>query len=1207
MDETAFVAFMRSLIYAEAQRVGIPSPNIHVSSATHSPDAGIDGRVEGFGVRVQAGKDYVPSWFPPGPSVWQFKSGRNTRPSDLVTEIRKQGVQDALQQGAYYCVAIAQELSDRQKNERVSKLSQELARRGYDPTHLKLFDASQLAQWASDYPAILTAHFNRLIGNGLNYTKWREEPSHRHKFIQDEKRNIAIQTIRQFVETKEGVPYFHIIGKRGVGKTRLVLEALDAEGVREVLIYFPSPEDIPEGFWGWLVHYSTYCIVVVDECDYDTARKIRSHASRSCNQTRVITIGEGRPLLQFHGTGITVEELDTNHIEQAIKEFAPTLTHDQVRWIARLTRGYVRLAISTAELIAKRPDLSLTNLTQSYEVNNLIEALLPEPKERKVMQALSLVKYCGIEEEVAQQGKRLAQFFEVPWTDFLQTVQNLVERGLVQKKGRYRYITPDLLAGWLAAQVWKAAREECRKLAEDIAQSDQELARSFYLRLKDLADVPELDEVIRGVLSPAGFFRGIDDIDDKWNSEVFRILALGNRQAAVAALERIIANCTFDSLQKFREGRRNIVWTLEYTKWFGDTFHASARLLLALAEAENEQWANNATNIWTELFSIAGAGTAVPAKERMVLIQEALNTSSVKRRVLAVRALAAVLHPPVGRLSGDEEQGAVPVPADWRPRTVGEVQEVLLYALTLLDQALNDNERAVADEALVVLCNSARWVVQVGLADEVIMRFSSRTTRGNKERIKIRDSVDTVLEFESEKLTQKQRRELETVYCNIVGGNFADRLRRWTGEWSFADTNREWKEGIKKPADEAAELAEEAFANPDLLRANLEWLHSDEARSVGYFGKRLGEIDHEREWFPELLQYVEQGKSPILLASYLLGRHAAGDIEWCENLLDDWAQGEKRFSEMVFEITWRLPTSPRGAERMIMLVERGWLSSERLVHLHATDWCELTDGLAFQRLANSLLKNTTQASVQGALALIQRRLEFHPEEKESLTPIALRAVQQTSQVELQVMTEYYWYKLAEHFVDSHPLEIAGSILSLFSKENYFFADSYITDIFKRVLRKSPRNVWQITGDALIRNTSSSYRLLLWLQTWITDEVDPTILMQWAEQHGKEGASLLAELTLVSKAPLNEVAKQLLIHYGDDEGISGTLYGRFLSGMWVGSEVGYLLGKKEIAQRWLSDQEPAVRKWAKQVVEWLEEEIKRAKRSEEERGLQYGVF
>jgi hypothetical protein len=132
----------------------------------------------------------------------------------------------------------------------------------------------------------------------------------------------------------------------------------------------------------------------------------------------------------------------------------------------------------------------------------------------------------------------------------------------------------------------------------------------------------------------------MEDLDDEVRSEIAGLLVEANPQAGLSALQRILEHLPRDQLLELKAGRRHIVWALEKLAWLPETFVGAARLLLSLAEAENEEWGNNATGIWIGLFGTHLGATAVPALERHKLVEEALESSSRERQLLAVDAIA---------------------------------------------------------------------------------------------------------------------------------------------------------------------------------------------------------------------------------------------------------------------------------------------------------------------------------------------------------------------------------------------------------------------------------------------------------------------------------------------------------------------------------------------------------------------------------------
>ena len=64
--------------------------------------------------------------------------------------------------------------------------------------------------------------------------------------------------------------------------------------------------------------------------------------------------------------------------------------------------------------------------------------------------------------------------------------------------------------------------------------------------------------------------------------------------------------------------------------------------MLLLAEAENEDFSNNATGVFLNLFSPAAgrvASTEVAPKDRIPVLESAINSDSKLKRSIAIKAL----------------------------------------------------------------------------------------------------------------------------------------------------------------------------------------------------------------------------------------------------------------------------------------------------------------------------------------------------------------------------------------------------------------------------------------------------------------------------------------------------------------------------------------------------------------------------------------
>ncbi len=147
--------------------------------------------------------------------------------------------------------------------------------------------------------------------------------------------------------------------------------------------------------------------------------------------------------------------------------------------------------------------------------------------------------------------------------------------------------------------------------------------------------------VVEKLLGANGPFQNDDYLQTQSGARFFLALTEANPKAALACLKRTIGTWSRENLLEFTIGRREVVWALERIAMWRDLFTGAAQLLLALGEAENESWANNASGVFTGLFSLAPgelAPTQAPPQERLSVLKEALKSSSKKRRLLAIHA-----------------------------------------------------------------------------------------------------------------------------------------------------------------------------------------------------------------------------------------------------------------------------------------------------------------------------------------------------------------------------------------------------------------------------------------------------------------------------------------------------------------------------------------------------------------------------------------
>lgn len=1193
LNNVEFLDLLNRLFLAEINKLHLPPTSLESTLRHTDPDQGVDSRTT-----IPA--SCTERWIPPGLTVWQFRSG-GIKPAEIKEEFKKAGVQAVVKAGGFYAIVVGKGYGykERQRRQEALRACFKAAKKKTD--RWRLLTSIEVANWANEHLGLLSlSYLGKPFGDFLRVEDLRQQAPHQLQFVEDDLRAAAISAIRAAIE--RGYPvHLRVEGKAGAGKTRLVMESLNKPGLAERVLWALDPQKIPKGLFKWFeTHETSSGIVVVDECPWNDAEKMAQLAELSGGRVVLITIDHSIQLAASAGPAegrIEVGLMDQKKLEEVVKRAAPTLHPEARELIARVSGGYVKLATALALAYARDPkQISVTDLTKDYKVQKLLETLLPTPDDRGGMKALALSRI-GWEEDLSGEGKAVAKFFDISWAKLQGIAKKMIDRGLVVRRGRYRYVTPHILAVWLASDVWETRGEEMFELLETLPTPGSKQA--LLERLLDLGDVPQARKVVEKMLGPEGLYKDLNKIDDGTRGKVFNLLATAVPEAGIAALNRLIGSLPRDTLLTFTEGRRYIVWTLQRLAWLPGTFYDAGRLLLRLADAENEKFSNNSIGVWAGLFRTYLGGTAVPAVERHVLIREELESEAISVRILGVKAIKSCFDTHEVRVGGAERKGGRVVPPEWRPKTQGEDIAVRMSALNLLDLALADSAPEVRAEALNTLLSSARDFVALNLFDEAIQRIQGLTLT-DEERWRTIKVLKDVFRYDKERLTPDQLEKLRGLISWLEGSDLGSNLRSLVGpegEYKVTDEDSEEREQLKG-------LVREVLAQADVLEEQLDWLTSPQARFSGVFGFELGRMDLEKRWLASLVERARHGEGSFLLSSYLRGIEARGETGWLQELLDEWTASEQGPASVVLETTWRSTPTKRGANRIITLVDKGWLDPTLLSHLGYGGW---TAGLPlddFRAIFERLLGSSHETMVDHAAFILLSRIEQHRDEVDSLSDLAWKFLDRAVPLpdnrygsrmhDLEEITRFY--------APRDPERLVRAILKrVWDHDEVFLGSDPLMRMLEHATRAAPERIWNIISAELLKRDMAAYRLKMALGNWYVHLIPEAVLLKWAADHQPHGPRVTAALAPVGSVPLNSLARNLLIQYGAaDENVGSQLYGNFRTGSWTGPYSNILASKLATAKEWSKDHNKTVREWARCIVQDLGEKLDQVKLQEEER-------
>ncbi|MFC1834771.1 hypothetical protein ACFL2Q_08570 [Thermodesulfobacteriota bacterium] len=197
--------------------------------------------------------------------------------------------------------------------------------------------------------------------------------------------------------------------------------------------------------------------------------------------------------------------------------------------------------------------------------------------------------------------------------------------------------------------------------------------------------------------------------------------------------------------------------------------------------------------------------------------------------------------------------------------------------------------------------------------------------------------------------------------------DFATRLKRWAGNWTYADREIE-SDTVGQPQlrcdIELKMLAEDATSDKDLLDDDLfSWLCTGEAKKAGKFFWVLGMVDSSHQWVHRIEQLGEQAAGRTAFSSYF-GGLARGDKAFAKERLDKLlGDGSTDDQAILFALGYLEPDKETlkrikqlivGSGKRSIFVENPHLLSDWIEHFDTADWLEILGILTGPKLQNSL-------------------------------------------------------------------------------------------------------------------------------------------------------------------------------------------------------------------------------------------------------------
>jgi hypothetical protein len=690
------VNLMRALLRAECRYAGLNPNVLTISSRLTVADGGIDAEVHCNPAAI------IPPdcLFRPGLTGFQIKSGGSFKPwtessikgelvnksGDLLPEVKRL----VERRGRYTLACTGHDLTPEQRTSAKTDIANVFTGFGY-PDYGDLVEvtgASQLAEFIERYLGIASLIVPDPVEEGWVLDVWKQDAHMGNAFLASDEQAKVIEHIRAVLlgETK----HIRILGEPGLGKTRLVLEAVSELTIAPCVLYIPHGLQFGQTqlFRKLLKSaHDTPLVLVIDELPESELSEIWRHLKGRCGQLKLISIDHGRDethdeeIDRIHAPRLsdaTIKQILTNHIGES---------REIDRWV-KICEGSPRVAQAVAENLRANPgDLLKSPSTVPIWARFLHSyGKRDESTARQidcVTQHLALFCRFGYEAPVADEAIYIAGLVQkvdptIGWARFQEIVRDLRSRRVLQGS-KTLFFVPRALHIYLCQQFWQNYGNGFD--FKSIFAAMPESLHVWFMRMFKYAGQAAADHVIEDILSVGGLYADKATLMSAKGSQFLSTLAEANPSAVTKLLESTLGNWTDSELLEFKENRQSVVWTLEKLAVWPSLTVRAIGLLARLAVCENASHSNNATGTVIGLFRIGPEMAATEASPRIRLpaLLKLLRSCGDSERRLGLKAIAAALDTRgMGfRFVGPEYQGLKARAQLWIPKTHGEWWDAL--------------------------------------------------------------------------------------------------------------------------------------------------------------------------------------------------------------------------------------------------------------------------------------------------------------------------------------------------------------------------------------------------------------------------------------------------------------------------------------------------------------------------------------------------
>jgi hypothetical protein len=488
--------------------------------------------------------------------------------------------------------------------------------------------------------------------------------------------------------------------------------------------------------------------------------------------------------------------------------------------------------------------------------------------------------------------------------------------------------------------------------------------------------------------------------------------------------------------------------------------------------------------------------------------------------------------------------------------------------------------------------------------------------------------VVSILRYEKDHPDLDFMSKLRGLCESLVNTSFSTKLRRYAAMDLIEDKFNEAGEHEDQAAIALKTLAAEVVANPSLLRPELGWLHSPEAKNGYTFGRELGLRDHNLSLW-RIVKHAwaaSETRSDFFIGGFLSGIFSRDPGAW-EQELATIADDDKLGSHFPV-LLWRSGMSPAMASLLLSMVRRARVDP---IILRMFVYGAVTRNMpreTVQELVEQLLLRGNRKHIEAAIDVLASVLRENNSPSAAILDLCYRVLSHdalfaaSDDGRVDTMIDFHWNGLAKLLLksdSSKALTLAELAIQQFGRAGTIFGEyqPQSLEFLAKVVALFPAEMWRAVAKCLVPPLNErAWDLLQWMRG--TDRpggknVTPPFetfpkeaILNWVREDPKKRAIVVAHFVppAITDASFKEtIAYAILERYGHLKDVRSAFHANFNTGLWWGPASEHFRQKRSQLEVARSEEMHAnIQRWIDEQIAGLDEMIRQEEGREEREGL-----